>query len=360
MVKKSVQDAASGSLREELARTGAAGYLACSDLWRRSFGIGARFLEQAARSAYRGATDGGKTEAFEPTLISAYQSYLSEMAGVLPLAMERFAVALAGPMRAPLPGDEQAPPVSTYEIQGKLVGLPARIQDAAQGIALFTVPADAAQAWLDESTPVSESESAQRPFKVLWLKENQTPLAIFMVDYRVSDLGAYHEVGVALFVTPATDPAAMPGMYIMELPVNGDFTREAGEKIWGYPKSLADLQFEYRTDRVDCELRRAKKGAKGSGEEVMKLTYTRYGTGSSTKIPLYSYTLKGGVPTFTIFTRSGQGEHSVAGGEGFSVELGKTDPLAERLRSLGLPKAPIMQAWTEHMSGNFGVPHPLP
>ncbi len=125
--------------------------------------------------------------------------------------------------------------------------------------------------------------------------------------------------------------------------------------IWGYPKSLAELAFTYEPKRVRCQFGRGTKGKK----HVMSLTFPRGGESASTEIPFYSYTLKENVPTFTVFTRSGRGEQSVAGGEGFALELGSDDPLAQRLRSLGLPKPPVMHGWTEHMSGAFGIPHPL-
>jgi hypothetical protein len=66
------------------------------------------------------------------------------------------------------------------------------------------------------------------------------------------------------------------------------------------------------------------------------------------------YTLIEGVPHTNDFTRGGEGEQTVGGGDGVVLELGDHE-IAEELRALGLETAtPMLSAWSEHMRGHFG------
>lgn len=334
---------------DAVTRLGAAFLLSGMSLWRRYCAIGAKQLTLAMAAALQSRDDGASLQ----VLLDGFKRYWMEMATVVPVAAEQFATTLDDVDDLVLP-QATARQQRSYLIQDKPVMLPTRVHDASQGLAVFSVAADTAQGVLDELTP---GEQEQPLFTVLRLDGKHAALAIFIVDYRVSDLGAYHELGVALFVRPAQRPAAMPGMYVIELPVNGEFTRKAGEKIWGYPKKVEDLTLNYQTDRVDCIFCRRGQAA---SRAVMTLSFPRMGKDSSTAIPFYSYTLKEGRPHLTIFTRSGQGEGVQVGAGAFTLDLGATDdPLVKTLTRLGLPKPPIMHGWSEHMSGEFGIPRPL-
>jgi hypothetical protein len=62
-----------------------------------------------------------------------------------------------------------------------------------------------------------------------------------------------------------------------------------------------------------------------------------------------------GVPHSNVFVRGGTGESTTPGGAGVELILGD-HPIADELRSLGLPDAPaLLSAWTEHMRGSFGA-----
>jgi len=65
------------------------------------------------------------------------------------------------------------------------------------------------------------------------------------IDYRDNDLGEYCEVGITLFVAPAAG-GGEAGTFITRLPVNQAFTCAAGQKIWGFPKTVEDIVMEYR------------------------------------------------------------------------------------------------------------------
>jgi hypothetical protein len=235
-----------------------------------------------------------------------------------------------------------------YCVNSRTVLLPDRIHDAAQGFVVYPVAKEPLQELL--------KEYPGQPFQALELSPGRTALAIFIVDYRESDLGSYRELGIAFLVTPPLDPLAL-GLYTWALPVTDQFSCDAGRMIWGYPKSLQFLDFVYAANTVNCVLR-------GQQHElpVLTLTLPRGGSGSTTAVPIYSYTIREAIPYRSIFLRNGRGERVRTGGQGVKLVLGEegpnaTDPIWRLLRGLGVVDAvPILSSWTEHMSGWCGEP----
>jgi hypothetical protein len=228
----------------------------------------------------------------------------------------------------------------TYEIQGKTVTLPAVVRDASSGSALYMVDAAAAAKFVPPAFEVAEGAPGQTQFTIV------------IVDYRDNDLGDYFEVGLIFFVKPAGQPDAALGTYIHRLPVNQSFTCEAGCSIWGFPKTVEEIDFEYTDASAKCSLTMA-------GQHVLTLTVPRGGDGETPDSESTGYTMIDGVAHRNVFTRGGTGELTVPGGEGVVLELGD-HPVADELRSLGLETAaPLLSAWSEHMTGSFGASEKL-
>lgn len=237
-----------------------------------------------------------------------------------------------------------------YRVHGVQLRLPTKVRDASRGVAIYSVPVDVVQNLLDLHP--------QRVLRAWDTGSRQTPVAIFVVDYRDSDLGSYGELGIACFAAPGNDRLAV-GMYTLELPVTQSFSRDAGREIWGYPKELYRVDIGYRDHEVTCVL--AKQD--GSGEKLLTLTLPRGGTDSSRDVPLYSYTIKRGQHYRTVFTHSGRGEMVTWGGRGVRLQIHarQADSVLNTLEWLGLPgRTSVLSSWTEHMSGEFSVPSALP
>jgi hypothetical protein len=296
------------------------------------------------------------------TIVNTYKHYAAELAIVPWLAAVRFEAELAsGASRGAghRPGKtlarEEKP--GTFARGGKSVTLPVSVRDAKHGLAIYAVPTAAGQRSVDEDG---------KHFKVVELGRGQTPLAIFIIDQRDGDLGTYGEFGIAFFVTPRDEPWAMPGWYIKTSPVNDPFSRDAGNHLWSYRKTTEyDLAFTYEDDQhVRCTLSRGPY-------RVLTISLPRGGSGSSTAIPWYTYTvgngtrLPEGMPHRTIFTHTGRGERVRAGGAGVKLEPGSAtenahDRLWKLVYDLGLTENshPFLHSWTEHLSGEFGSPSP--
>ncbi len=229
----------------------------------------------------------------------------------------------------------------SYEIAGQIVTMPVEVRDSSAGTAMFLVPAEEAQELLPGDA-----------FQVIEAAPGLTQLALVVVDYRDNDLGDYHEVGIVFFVTPKGGGPETAGTYIWKLPVDQEFTREAGERIWGFPKTVERIDFEYTDDRVRCRLEM-------DGRHVFTLTVPRRHTDEPAEpLPQLGYTLIGGRPHVTRSTMTSRGTAISPGGEGVELELGD-HPVAGALRRLGLPKAAILSTWSEHQGGVFEAPEPL-
>lgn len=222
----------------------------------------------------------------------------------------------------------------TFEIQGQTVSLPCVVRDASSGTAMYMVSSSKAQALVPDA------------FEVLEPAPGLTQLSLLMVDYRDNDLGDYNEVGVIFFVKPKGAGDEEVGTFIYQLPVNQSFTSEAGCEIWGFPKSVQEIDIDYSDSSASCKLVM-------DGRHVFTLTVPRGGDGETPDTVSLGYTMLDGIPNKNEFTRGATGESTTPGATGVELELGD-HPLAETLRKLGLPKDPVLSNWAEHMRGSFG------
>ena len=227
--------------------------------------------------------------------------------------------------------------MTTHDILGTPITMPVQVADASAGTVIFDVSLDAARALAPEGFEVVESEPGRAQF------------ALALVDYRVNDLGAYHEVGTILFVRPVG--GGEDGNFITHLPVDQEFTCVAGNQIWGFPKSVEQIDVTQTEDTSRWVLTM-------DGELVLDITVPRGGTDEMPPLPMTSYTLLDGKPHATRFTQGGTGS-GMGFGEGVSLTLG-THPIAKELESLGLPEAKVVvTTWTEKMQATFEEPQPL-
>jgi hypothetical protein len=188
-------------------------------------------------------------------------------------------------------------------------------------------------------------------------------LSLAMVDYRDNDLGTYNEFSIAFFVREtrarrgvrfvAPWTRMMRGQvatYIRHLPVDQAFTCEAGRRVWGFPKSVEDVSIAYEGDLARCRLVM-------DGELVLEMDTPRAGSRALPESELWTYTAIDGRTHKTPFRSASRG-FGVSRGARTAVRLG-THPIAEELRALGLPKAPVVGMWMENFSATFGRPQPL-
>jgi Acetoacetate decarboxylase (ADC) len=236
---------------------------------------------------------------------------------------------------------------TAYRIQGRDVRLPVEVRDATTSVAFYLVPAAAAQRLVDPTG-----------LRVATILPRRTLCAIGSVDYRDNDLGQYHEIAITFFVRergerPLPFVGAMLGLlrgslatYIHRLPVDGEFTCEAGQTIWGFPKFMSDIAITKSGDAETSVLT-------VDGERVLTQTIRLGGSRKMPERDQTSYALRGGLlyRTRAVMRGSGMGARL----RGATLTLG-THPIADELRRLGLPKRPIASTTIAYMSATFYAP----
>jgi len=227
-----------------------------------------------------------------------------------------------------------------FTIQGREVTLPVVVRDARSGTVFYDVDAVAAARLLPGTA-----------YEIIESEPGRTQCIIALIDYRDCDLDDYNEVSIAFPVRPVGSDASQDGTFIYRLPVTQRFTCEAGSRIWGYPKSVEQIDYEYADDHLRGELRM-------DGDLVLRMRVPRsQPEGDPMEIDLRTWSYLDGHPVETSF-RNRTASAIRMGAEGVELALGR-HRLADDLRSLGLPKESTMTVWTERMSAVFEAPRPL-
>lgn len=237
-----------------------------------------------------------------------------------------------------------------YKIQGRTVQLPVEVREATSAAAMFLVPSSVA------------SRLIPAQFEIAEVLPGKAICSLAMIDYKDNDLGDYNEFAVAFMVVPKGSRPSIPYLgtmydlirgrlasHITHMPVDQSFTRDAGCMIWGYPKTVQQIDIEYLGSHVRARL-------VYDGKHALTLTLPRGGKRRISDGSLTTLSLIEGVPHRTIATQSIDGMGFRLGGA--QLELG-TGQLADELRSLGLPKRALMCIWMEHMQARFGAPEKL-
>jgi hypothetical protein len=241
-----------------------------------------------------------------------------------------------------------SPSARRYVFQEREVTLPVVVRDASSAAATYLVAAEGARRLL----PGDDLE-------VVELLPGRALFSLACIDYRDNDLGDYNEISLAFFVREKRAPRGVPYLgtaldlmrnrirtYIHRLPVNQSFTCEAGRGIWGFPKTVEAIEFTDEGDRRRCRLA-------VEGRHVLTFSAARGGARVLPDAAMTTYTYIDGVLHETNFT---------AGATEVGIHLGGADlvlgdhPIATELRSLGLPRKPLMTVWMGHQHGRFDAP----
>lgn len=240
---------------------------------------------------------------------------------------------------------------SGYVFQGQEVTLPVVVRNARATAATFLVSAPAARALLPDNR-----------LEVAEFAPGKTLFTLGGIEYIDNDLGDYNEVSMAFYVRHRGEPRGIPYLgawadflkgrastYIHRLPVDQSFTCEAGRGIWGFPKTVESITFEVIGERVRCTLEM-------DGQHVLTLDAPCGGSRTLPDNAMTTYTYIDGELHRTAFRSGADSVGFVRAGS--HLALG-THPVANELRSLGLPKAPLMTVWMGRMRGRFEAPEAL-
>ncbi len=224
------------------------------------------------------------------------------------------------------------------EVDGVSIDFPLVVEEMRSATLTFTVPAAAAAALVPGDA-----------FEVAEVAPGAAMLVLALCDYVRNPWGDYNEVNFGLLVHPAGAPERV-GAFQWRMPVDQEFTKEAGNRVLGLPKTVEDLTVDYSADEVTfrlvmggeptlvVSLPRVAAASAPSPEETITYSYL---DGVATEVPL------------TIDLPTGLVDPADV-----RLELGDS-PAALELRSLGLPAAPDLAMWGEGLSGTFLRPRPI-
>jgi hypothetical protein len=233
---------------------------------------------------------------------------------------------------------------SQHTIAGTVLTMPVKIRKANQHMAMFSVDADAAQQLIDYSG-----------LQVCRYLPGRAIAVLMLMHYIDGDLGQYYEFGTSIMVNPPgalseSKPGGLralgsAGAFIHHLPVDQAFTLEAGTKIWGYPKVMADFAVrEGREFGFDCMV---------DGQLVIGMDF-RPGLPirlTPRQQAQRSYSHRDGVTRETAFEHTLDGVRTRLGG--VRVRLGE-HPYGKELASLGLPKRAMLSSSADQVQMTFG------
>lgn len=230
---------------------------------------------------------------------------------------------------------------SQHTIAGTVLTMPVKIRKAQQHMAMFSVDADAAQRMIDYSG-----------LQVCRFLPGRAIVVLMLMHYVDGDLGQYYEYGTNVMVNPPGSTASGPralqsaGAFIHHLPVDQSFTLEAGTKIWGYPKVMADFTIrDGATFSFDVEI---------DGQFVVGMDFKpglsvpSAFTSRPQAHPTYSY--RDGVRRRTVGEMKLSDVRYRLGGA--RVRLGE-HPYAKDLASLGFPKRALVSSSAGNVQMSF-------
>lgn len=232
--------------------------------------------------------------------------------------------------------------MTTLTVADRELVLPVEIRRASQWFTWFLVDRDKAQRLID----YSGLRVAARP-------GNRGVVSIAAARYVDGDLGPYHEVAVAVMVDrPDGLASGSPmGAFIHQLPVNQEFTMEAGRTIWGFPKWMARIELA-DGGRHTCV------GLFDGDAHVLTLTVAR-----GLPVPFASllpasdaYSCGDGTTRRVLWEQKSRGMRVAP--LGATVELGD-HPMADELRALSLPGRGLVGGTLGRVSMRFGAPEEL-
>jgi hypothetical protein len=169
-------------------------------------------------------------------------------------------------------------------------------------------------------------------------------IAFSAFEYRKTDIGPYNEFSIAAIISYGKQ--SIPGItllsqlaknmfeaYILYLPVTSELARKGGVEMGGYPKFIAEIDFEEKNGTLAC-------GLSEKGKQILTL--------SGKKLP----TSKGPVARFGIYTRLNniplksnvylnpiQFSQSYKKGSA-TLEIGSGHEICDVLKSLDLSRRP--------------------
>ncbi len=223
-------------------------------------------------------------------------------------------------------------------------------QDIAAKLPVFYYDNTSITATYTASTAAVQSLLPHPDMKLVELYPGRCLVAFTAFEYRKTDIDAYNEFSIAFLIS--FGKPQLPGLtaawqmsrrrlsaYIWQLPVTTEIARVGGVEMYGYPKFLADIDFQRDTNWLRCDL--AEKG-----EKILSLTGKVLPTKRGKQTHIKTYSVLEGIP-LAANVHIDPLEHAETLDSGAAtLELGDNHPICSRLKQLELSDKPVMYQYS--------------
>ena len=169
-------------------------------------------------------------------------------------------------------------------------------------------------------------------------------------EYRETDIDPYNEFAIAFLITfgKSQIPFLTSALqmyrrrmtaYVWQLPVTTEIARVGGVELYGYPKFIADIEFEKEADQLSCHLSE-------SGNKILSLRgkVLPVNRGKNSKIITYS-----NIEDIPLVTNIYYNQLEFAESrdkQAATLEIGSDHGICEELKKIGLSESPVMYQYS--------------
>ena len=224
-------------------------------------------------------------------------------------------------------------------IEDQTITFPMNVDDFNAATMGFSVPAAAAAALLPGDG-----------FEIIEIAPGVAQFIISLCDYRDNPWGDYNEVNLGFLARPAGAGDDVIGSFIYRMPVDQQFTCEAGNLVMGFPKVVTRIDADYTDAQVTFQLF-------DGGELALSVTVPRVRTDdAAVRVETTSYSYLNGVPHGTPLAMDMSAAVVEPGDVHLTIGSGR---VAGDLTSLGLRRDPGFCGCGEQLTATFQVGTPL-
>jgi hypothetical protein len=236
----------------------------------------------------------------------------------------------------------------SFEIEGEVLTYPTQFRDGSSAAGLFLVDSAKANDFIADSG-----------FRIAEVAPGRGVLAITGVHYTDTDCGVYEETAQAFFVVPRDARRRVPyfgtwadivtgrsASFTWRLQVTTALSRDAGLRMWGFPKTIEDVAFERKAGAATFHLRMAD-------QDVFRFRVRDRGSRSPAPMTSTVYSIFEGKPHVShLAQRYRETGYQFRGGD---LELGD-HPMADELRALGVGQRALLATWNGHLAFSMTAP----
>ena len=201
--------------------------------------------------------------------------------------------------------------------------------------------------------------ASTRQVKKLMPTAKMNPIEIFpgkclaaftAFEYRRTDISPYNEFSIAFPITfnrrqlpffTATRQMTRRWItaYVWKLPVTTEIARMGGVEFYGYPKFIADIEFQKETETITCHL--AEKG-----EKILSLTGNTLPTKKQKMSRVQTYSLIDDTPIVANVFFNNIEFAQTTDKKAATLEIGDNHNICKALKHIGLSASPIQYQYS--------------